>query len=137
MSSLTQASLDQLIASSAYARSFGDVDGFLIAFDQSSVYAGENFRWFKARFDRFVYVDRVAVAPASQGQGIAKALYADLFTWTSAQGHSLVTCEVNIDPPNPASARLHNELGFRQIDTAVVSGGAKTVAYLTHDMSAS
>jgi uncharacterized protein len=130
MSSLTQGGLDQLVAASVYARTVGDLDGFLIAFDQSSNYAGENFSWFKTRFQHFVYVDRIAIAPVAQGRGSARALYTDLFGWARAHGHTLVTCEVNIDPPNDASARLHGEIGFRQIDQGIVGGGTKTVAYL-------
>jgi predicted GNAT superfamily acetyltransferase len=38
-------------------------DAFLIAFDQDAISASPNFQWFKSRYKRFVYVDRVIVAP--------------------------------------------------------------------------
>jgi uncharacterized protein len=107
---------------------------FLIAVDQGAAYISENFRWFQARYPRFVYVDRVVVAPAHRGQGLAKALYADLTAKTRAAGHNLITCEVNSDPPNPASDAFHAALGFRPVGQAALAAGAKTVRYLALEL---
>ncbi len=137
MAPLTAAQLDALVTSSVYARCMGTVDGFLVAFDQNSDYDGENFRWFKARFERFLYVDRIAVDPTAHGRGIAKALYADCIAWAVRHHHTLLTCEINTDPPNPASAALHSALGFRKIGSAQLDTGAKTVAYLANSLVAS
>jgi predicted GNAT superfamily acetyltransferase len=86
-----------------HARRIGEVDGFLMAFDQGAAYDSPNYLWFRQRYRRFVYVDRVVVAPAARGRGYAGLLYADLFDRAGRTGHDIVVCEVNRDPPNPAS----------------------------------
>ena len=57
----------------------GGRDAFLIAFDQDAISASPNFQWFKSRYKRFVYIDRVIVAPDKRGRGLARGLYEDLF----------------------------------------------------------
>lgn len=104
-------------------------DGFLIALDQDAVYASVNFAWFKARFPRFVYVDRIIVAESARGQGHARAMYEELFAAARARGHDFVCAEVNKLPPNPASDAFHTALGFEVIGEAELAGGAKTVSY--------
>ena len=117
--------LDLLLANATYARGILPAAAALIAFDQDSAYAGLNFAWFRARYRRFMYVDRVVVDPAWRGRGLARALYADLF---AAAGDTLVACEVNSDPPNPASAAFHAGLGFKPVGSADL--GDRTVRYL-------
>ena len=105
-------------------------DAFLIALDQRALYGSPNFRWFRQRYSRFVYVDRVIVAPHLRGQGLGRSLYEELFDACRAAGHDLVACEVNVDPPNPASDSFHRALGFEEVGRAVVYV-SKTVRYLT------
>jgi uncharacterized protein len=103
-------------------------DGYLIAFDQNADYDSENFHWFKSRYDRFVYVDRIVVANQARGRGLAREFYAALFARAKAKGHSRVVCEVNIDPPNPGSLAFHAALGFAEIGQATLENG-KSVSY--------
>ena len=105
-------------------------DAFLIALDQDALSGSPNFQWFKNRYRRFVYVDRVIVAPAKRGRGIARGLYEELFAAAAQAGHSLVVCEVNVQPPNPVSDALHEALGFSEVGRAVIRDGEKQVRYL-------
>jgi hypothetical protein len=41
-----------------------------------------------------------------------------------------VVCEVNADPPNPASDAFHTALGFAEVGSASIHAGSKTVRYL-------
>ena len=91
-----------------------------------------NFIWFRARYPRFVYVDRIVVAPSARGRGCARRLYDDLFEHTARAGHDRVVCEVNKTPPNPASDAFHAALGFVEVGSASVHGGSRTVRYLSH-----
>ena len=86
--------LSALIRRATYARRIGNVAAFMLAFDQAADYDSPNFLWFRARYQRFVYVDRVCVAPSARRRGYAGRLYADLFARATAAGHGLVTCEV-------------------------------------------
>lgn len=130
LSALSAERLAQMLAQAFYARGVGDVQAALIAFDQDSAYDGLNFAWFRARYDRFVYIDRLVVAPAARGRGLARALYADLFAAAAAGGHRLAACEVNIDPANPASLAFHAQAGFVPVGEARWPEQGKTVRYL-------
>jgi predicted GNAT superfamily acetyltransferase len=113
-----------------WARRIGAADAFILAFDQDADYDGENFLWFKSRYDKFVYVDRIVVAAAARGRGLARILYQGLFAAASAAGHTMIVCEVNADPPNPESDAFHAAFGFREVGTAPLRSGEKTVRYL-------
>lgn len=102
---------------------------FLIAFDETAAYDGTNYRWFRARCARFVYVDRVVVAAAARGRGLARRLYADLTAAARAAGHAHLVCEINLDPPNPVSDAFHAALGFVEVGRGSPRPG-KTVRYL-------
>jgi predicted GNAT superfamily acetyltransferase len=121
--------LAQLVDRAFHARRAGIVDAFLLAFDQDADYDSPNFLWFRSRHRRFVYVDRIAVATAARGRGLARLLYEDLFAAAARAGHGLVACEVNAEPPNAASDAFHAALGFAEVGQAAIHGGAKTVRY--------
>ena len=127
--------LAELTRRAFYARRIGEIDGFLIAFDQDADYDSPNFLWFRDRRPRFVYIDRIVVAPEARGRGCARRLYGDLFVAARRAGHNQVVCEVNTEPPNPASDAFHLALGFEEVGTAAIHGGAKTVRYLKRGLS--
>jgi predicted GNAT superfamily acetyltransferase len=85
------------------------------AFDERAAYESVNYRWFHARYPRFVYVDRVVVAAAARGRGYARTLYTELFRIAREAGHQIITCEVNLVPPNPGSDAFHAALGFSEV----------------------
>ena len=130
LSWLDAARLTHLLGQAFHARRIGDLDAFLVAFDQAADYDSPNYLWFRERYARFVYVDRVVVAPGARGRGLARRLYADLFDRAMRAGHDLVVCEVNADPPNPASDAFHAALDFAEVGRASIHDGSKTVRYL-------
>jgi len=127
--------LRQLVEEAFLAKRIGDVDAFLLAFDQDARYDSPNFLWFRARFPRFVYVDRIVVASSARGRGCARCLYDDLFEIAVRAGHERVVCEVNSKPPNPSSDAFHAALGFVEVGTASVYEGSRTVRYLSRALS--
>jgi uncharacterized protein len=108
---------------------------FLIALDQDAVYSSANFQWFKSRHERFVYIDRVIVAPSERGRGLARGLYEDLIAAARRARHALIGCEVNVAPPNRASDAFHAALGFVEVGRAVLPGSGKLVRYLVHELA--
>lgn len=121
--------LSFLLGEAFYARRIGDLEAFIMTFDQEANYDSPNFIWFRERYERFIYVDRVVVAAHARGRGHARRLYQDLFEHAERAGHTLVTCEVNADPPNPVSDAFHAALGFAEVGEAVIHGGKKAVRY--------
>ena len=93
----------------------GEVVAFLVAFAEGSAYDSPNYRWFAARHERFAYVDRVAVAEAHRGTGLAHDLYRSFEAWGRGRGAGVLCAEVNTVPPNPRSRRFHERLGFRAV----------------------
>ena len=128
-------SLVRLLATASRVRVAGPMDGFLIGLDETADYASPNFLWFKARFARFAYIDRVVVAEAARGRGIARAFYEDFFAFARDERHERVVCEVNYDPPNPASEAFHTALGFTEIGRATLADRGKSVRYLAIDLT--
>lgn len=127
--------LRALVAAAFRAARIGEVDAFLLALDQDAVYDSPNFRWFRARYPRFVYVDRVVVAPHARGRGLARQLYADLIARTRVAAQPRIVCEVNAVPPNPASDAFHHALGFAPVGSGELEGG-KLVRYLSLELTA-
>ncbi len=134
LSWLEPGELSHLVAQAFHAPMIGDLEAFLIAFDQDADYDSPNFLWFKARYLRFVYVDRILVAPEARGRGHARSLYDDLFERGKRAGHDVVVCEVNSDPPNPVSEAFHAALGFSPVGEAVIHGGKKAVRYFARPL---
>jgi predicted GNAT superfamily acetyltransferase len=121
--------LEYLVGEAFLARRIGNLDAFLLAFDQGARYDSPNYLWFRNRYQRFVYVDRIVVASAARGRGCARRLYHDLFDYALRDGHDHVFCEVNLSPPNPVSDAFHAALGFVEVGTAEV--GNRIVRYLS------
>jgi uncharacterized protein len=135
LSWLEPARLEHMVGQAFLARRIGNLDAFLLAFDQDADYDSANFLWFRARYVSFVYVDRIVVAASARGCGCARRLYWDLFEHAARANHERVVCEVNISPPNPASDAFHAALGFAEVGSASVHEG-KTVRYLSRALTA-
>ena len=127
LSPLTGERLLVLARRAFLARVIGPDRALLIAFDQDADYDSPNFLWFRDRYPRFVYVDRIAVAASARGAGLARTLYQELFGAARDAGHTEIVCEVNIDPPNPASDAFHARLGFVEVGRADQAPGVERV----------
>jgi predicted GNAT superfamily acetyltransferase len=108
----------------------GQVDGFVIALDPGSVYESENYRFFEDRGTPHVYVDRIVVDAAARGSGLGRLLYDAVFERARSTGRTEVTCEVNLEPPNPESLAFHRRIGFAQVAEQSTKGGSIRVALL-------
>lgn len=103
---------------------------FLLALAPGSDYDSENYRWFASHRPGSLYVDRIVVAPAARGRGLGRLLYATVASRAGELGLTEITCEVNLEPPNPESLAFHTRLGFAQVGEQVTKGGAVRVALL-------
>lgn len=120
--------LDALAAYHRVAEAGGRVVAFLLAMDHAAAYDNDNFRWFAARYPRFVYVDRIVVDAAAAGLGIGTRLYRDLFAHARRAGIERIVCEYNLEPPNPASAAFHARLGFTETGKRRSADGSKLLS---------
>lgn len=134
-SHLDAARLYAMLGAAFLAPAAPDGTAFLIAFDETAAYDSPNFRWFRDKIDRFVYVDRVVVARAARGRGLARRLYAEVAAATAVSGRDRLVCEVNVMPPNPVSDAFHAALGFAEVGRGT-PGPGKIVRYLERRLAA-
>lgn len=131
LSAMDEAQLAKWSAAASYFRVVeldGKVAAFLMGFRKGDDYAGVNFAWFAQRYDDFLYVDRVVVSPTFRGQKLADRLYDDVEAFARVRDIPRITCEVNVEPPNPVSLRFHARRGFREVGREGYAG--KTVSML-------
>ncbi|MCZ6617304.1 MAG: GNAT family N-acetyltransferase [Gammaproteobacteria bacterium] len=132
VNSISESTLKNLDEQSRFfclARDSANLAGFLLALPESASYDSPNFRYFKDRYPRFTYVDRIVVSEDHRRRGVGRKLYSALFEEVR---HStpMVTCEVNLIPPNPDSLQFHENLGFREVGQQESERGSKRVSLL-------
>ncbi len=120
--------LDKLSAYHRLAELNGTAAAFLLAMKDLAPYQNDNFNWFAARYDQFLYIDRIVVGGHFQGKGIGSLLYRDLFEYAREQRMPLITCEINIIPPNRRSIAFHAGHGFKEVGRQWVDNGQKQVS---------
>lgn len=139
VSSISMEELQALAKQCSYfsvAMADGELAGFLMALRPGEQYRSENYRWFSEHYDDFVYVDRIAVSPAYKGRGIGRALYDDVQKF-AVKVAPILTCEVNLVPPNPESIAFHTKLGFAEVGQQDTEGGSKRVSLMLKPLASS
>ena len=115
------------------AMSENELAAYLVGFRPGIGYTSPNYLWFCDNYDDFAYVDRIAVAKFARRSGIASRLYDD-FAAAMPGTVGIMTCEVNVRPPNESSMTFHQRLGFEQVGSLQSEGGSKEVAMLAKDL---
>ena len=107
------------------------IAGFMIGLRGPGVpYDSPNYAWFSARYDAFVYVDRIVVAAAGRGAGMGTVLYDTFADRGRADGIVVMLAEVNLRPRNDPSLRFHERHGFLPVGEQDTDAGAKRVTML-------
>lgn len=113
----------------------GEILAVALWFDETGRdYDSPNYRWFRDRYGKFTYVDRIVVADPMRGHGLGHRIYQTVFA-AAAEDHSpVVTCEVYEKPPNPGSRAFHEHLGFTIIGRQVTENGNREVALMARPL---
>jgi predicted GNAT superfamily acetyltransferase len=111
-----------------------ELAAYLVGFRPGTGYTSPNYLWFCDNYDDFAYVDRIAVEKFARRSGIASRLYDD-FAAAMPGTVGIMTCEVNVRPPNESSMTFHHRLGFEQVGSLESEGGSKKVAMLARDLT--
>ena len=136
-SPMDAASLAHLHAHAAYHRVVADaetVHAFLLAFREGAPYDSPNYRWFVEHVAHFLYIDRIVVDDAARGRGFGKILYDDIIAFAQSSAVAKLTCEFDLDPPNPVSANFHRRYGFREVGRQWLHGGKKQVSLQAREL---
>jgi predicted GNAT superfamily acetyltransferase len=112
------------------AEAQGAVVAFAVAMAPRAAYDSSNYRWFSERFERFLYLDRIAVDPRHRRAGIGARLYDEMEA--AARPFGRMVCEVNLEPRNEASLAFHEARGYREI--ARLQHPGKLVALMSKEL---
>ncbi len=104
------------------------VAAFLLVFREGADYDSPNYQWFVQHYPAFWYIDRIVVSRSQQGRRLGGLLYQDLFAYVAGDAPVIVTCEYDVEPPNPASEMFHHRLGFVEVGRQRVASGKKLVS---------
>ncbi len=101
--------------------------GFIFLYDEKTDYDSLNYLYFKSRYQKFLYVDRIIIAGEHQKKGYGQQLYDFII---DTHNPDIFCCEVNITPPNRQSLSFHHKYGFKEIGQQNVYN--KVVSLLTY-----
>jgi predicted GNAT superfamily acetyltransferase len=121
---------ESTVAESTVVEDGPGVAGFLVGLGPGLDYPSLNYRWFSARYDDFVYVDRVVVSAGGRGGGIGTRLYDEFARRGRERGVPVMLAEVNLVPANPGSLRFHDRHGFVPVGEQDTERGRKRVSLL-------
>jgi predicted GNAT superfamily acetyltransferase len=110
--------------------------GYVIAYADTNVYDGEEFNWFKRHFTHFLYIDQIAIAQSARRAGVGARMYQLLEQRAYARALTTLTCEVNLEPPNPVSLAFHTRQRFIEVGTLATTDG-RTVSLRRKELSQS
>lgn len=102
------------------------VAGFVLCIPSGIEYWSANYTWFAERYDSFLYLDRVVVAPRLRRSGVGRALYDDMHKSVGRQWPR-IALEVNLRPPNPVSIDFHRAMGYAEVGVRESDDGAYAV----------
>jgi len=105
----------------------GEIAAFAIAIAPGTPYDSANYRWFAERYERFLYLDRIAVDAAHRRHGLGALLYDAMEE--AARPFGQMVCDVNVKPRNDASLGFHAARGYEDIGW-LDHGEVKTVALM-------
>ena len=109
-----------------FSKSYEPV-GFIFLYDNSSHYDSLNYLYFKKKYQKLLYVDRIIIAGEHQKKGYGQQLYDFVI---DTHNPDIFCCEVNITPPNRQSLSFQQKYGFKEIGQQNVYN--KVVSLLTY-----
>jgi len=101
--------------------------GFIFLYDEKTEYDSLNYLYFKNKYQKFLYVDRIIIAAEHQKKGYGQQLYDYVI---DTHNPDIFCCEVNIIPPNRQSLSFHQIYGFKEIGQQTIYN--KVVSLLTY-----
>lgn len=111
----------------------GHLAGFLIALREDADHASPNFQWFRERYPRFVYIDRIVVAGTYRRHGLGRVFYCDVQSYAELRT-PLLTCEVFLEPRDDVVVLFHGTYGFREVGQQVMDNTGRHVSLLAKDL---
>ena len=134
---LDHVQLQFLIDHSLYSFAIGadTLHAFCITFAPGAPYTSVNYQWFSQNYSDVVYLDRIVVSENMRNQTLGEKLYLAVEQrMIKDRCAPILTCEVNLNPPNHGSIRFHNRIGFHEVGQQESKPGL-TVSLLSKQIS--
>ena len=134
---LDRVQLQFLVDHSLYSFAIGadTLHAFCITFAPGAPYTSVNYQWFSQNYSDFVYLDRIVVSENMRNQTFGEKLYLAVEQrMIKDRCAPILTCEVNLNPPNHGSIRFHNRIGFHEVGQQESKPGL-TVSLLSKQIS--
>ena len=134
---LDRVQLQFLVDHSLYSFAIGadTLHAFCITFAPGAPYTSVNYQWFSHNYSDFVYLDRIVVSENMRNQTLGEKLYLAVEQrMIKDRCAPILTCEVNLNPPNHGSIRFHNRIGFHEVGQQESKPGL-TVSLLSKQIS--
>ena len=115
---IDRTTLEFLIEHSLYSFAIGTdtLHAFCITFAPGAPYTSVNYQWFSKEYSDFVYLDRIVVSETMRNNSLGAKLYMAVEQrMLKDRCAPILTCEVNLIPPNTGSIRFHNRIGFHEV----------------------
>jgi predicted GNAT superfamily acetyltransferase len=109
----------------------GEVVAFALAIASGTDYDSDNYRWFSAHYERFLYLDRIAVDASQRRRGVGAQLYDAMEAAAASFGR--MVCEVNVLPRNDVSLAFHAARGYVEVGQ-LAHGQEKLVSLLSKEL---
>ena len=103
--------------------------GFLLVLPSGLEYDSLNYKWFSSRYEKFAYIDRIAISKNWRNKGMGKSLYTDLEN--TLKDYNLIACEFNVIPLNIVSKQFHESLDYENVGFQLTENGTKKVSLMT------
>ncbi len=103
--------------------------GFLLVLPSGLEYDSLNYKWFSSRYEKFAYIDRIAISKNWRNKGMGKSLYTDLEN--NLKDYNLIACEFNVKPLNQVSKQFHESLDYENVGFQLTENGTKKVSLMT------
>ena len=92
------------------------IKAFVLFMREGNSYHSENYKYVSKLFQRFLYVDMIAVQENFRRKGIAEKIYSKVIS-TGKDINLDILCEVNTRPSNEPSLVFHQKMGFEEVGT--------------------
>jgi len=92
------------------------IKAFVLCMREGQAYNSPNYQYISDRYQKFFYVDRIAVQEKFRRKGIAEKIYSTVIN-KGKENNLDILCEVNTRPPNEASMAFHQKMGFVEVGT--------------------
>lgn len=96
------------------------LSGVALGMPSSQPLAHYSQQWFLTRFEAFLFLERIVVAPAMQRTGTGTALLARAVDWSLAAGLHSLCCQVHDRPRNGAAHGFVLANGFTALESVML-----------------